>query len=83
MNTHMDMDGERFVSTYGGCFTNDCGTVDDYGFSFSGDVSVDGISGVEFSRLAVEAINHLMNNGHDFEFGFDKLSGQKELEVSQ
>jgi len=72
----IDIDGKRFIGTYGGCFHDESGPFDDYGFQF-GDLSISGIKEKDAVSLAVELMNHLNVNGVEFEFYFDKLSGHK------
>lgn len=67
----MDYDleyGARFEQTFGGEFTDpEAGTFDDYGFQL-GDLTVHNLTGEEFSKFVCSAMNHLMLNGHRFEF---------------
>lgn len=60
-------DDDRFEQTFGGESYIDGWHVDDYGFQL-GDLTVDNLTGVEFSRFVCSAMNHLMLNGHRFEF---------------
>jgi len=76
MRVDIDIEGQAFRESHGGCFTDECGTVDDFGIVF-GDVSISGIKTVDLAKMAVEVVNHLIINGVEFEFGFCKLTGQK------
>ena len=76
MRVDVDTCGEEFVNTFGGAFTDDCGTVDDYGLQI-GDTNISGIKEKEFTALAVSIVNHLFCSGRDFEFFYDETSGQK------
>ena len=68
MDTVVDLNGDcEFCQTFGGEMEDDSGRVDDYGFDL-GALTVHGIKGVEFAKLVASAVNHLMLNGHRFEF---------------
>jgi len=58
---------DTFRQTFGGEGHCDDFDIDDYGFSF-GEVSIYGITGKELSKFVCSAMNHLMVNGHRFEF---------------
>lgn len=66
MEISIDAEGQR-LSTYGGeqWLTEDYYS-DDYGISI-GDVSIHSIKSDQLKEFAVEAINHLIINGHGFE----------------
>ena len=56
----------KFKQTFGGEGSDEC-PFDAYGLEI-GDVLIDNITGEEFSKLVVAGMNHLMLNGHTFEF---------------
>ena len=58
---------DRFEQTFGGEQWIDDDFINDYGFQL-GNLSVCNVKGVELARFATAAINHLMLNGHRFEF---------------
>ena len=82
MRVDIDADGGEFISTYGGRFCDDCGTVDDYGIQI-GDTNISGIKEKEFTKLASAVVNHLLCSGRDFEFFHDETSGQKLIREKQ
>ena len=72
----VDIEVDKFVSVAGGQFTDESGSVDEYYVQFDGlDLSMNSIT---LKKFAVEAMNHLMVNGHEFEFGFTDM-GQREI----
>lgn len=67
MQTNIDLSGATVFQTFGGeCWILD--QYDDYYGIQLGNVSFCGIKSQFLAGLAVEAINHLIVNGHDFEF---------------
>ena len=68
METAIDLDGDyKFEQTFGGEMEDDLGRIDDYGFQL-GSLTVSGLVGAEFAQFVCSAMNHLMLNGHRFEF---------------
>jgi hypothetical protein len=53
------------TSTFGGEADLDGYDIKEYGLNI-GDISIHSISPEQFKHLAVNMINHLMNNGHNF-----------------
>ena len=74
MRIDMELDGYMNIS--GGQFCDEVGCVDEYYIQFK-DVNLE-MDSDNLKKLAVDAINHLMVNGHTFEFGFTDM-GHKEL----
>ncbi len=66
MDYKLDND-DKFEQTFGGESYIDDFEVDDYGFMI-GDISIHNLKGKEFSKFVCQAMNHLMLNGHEFEF---------------
>lgn len=80
MRIDIDIEGQEFNGSHGGCFTDECGTVDDYGIVF-GDVSLSGIKTNDLIKMSVDAVNHLILNGVEFCFSNDDLSGERILKA--
>lgn len=60
-------DDATFTQTFGGESFIDDWKNDDYGFQL-GDLTVHNLTGAEFAKFVCSAMNHLMLNGHRFEF---------------
>ena len=72
----VDIEVDKFVSVAGGQWADESGSVDEYWVQFEGlDLSM---GSAVLKKFAVKALNHLMVNGHKFEFGFTDV-GQKEI----
>ena len=62
------------IRTFGGEYHDDDLQIDEYGIQCD-DMAIWNIPSSAFKNLAVEMINHLMRNGHDFEFLNDGYNG--------
>lgn len=75
---HIELEnGNAFIQTFGGEYDIDGFGENDYGLTI-GDLFVSNIRGKQLAKLAVSAINHLMLNGHEFEF---VKTGEQDLPV--
>ena len=72
----IDMELEKYINIAGGQFCDAAGSVDEYYIQFE-DVDLE-IDSENLKKMAVDAINHLMVNGHSFDFCFTDM-GQKEI----
>lgn len=68
--TYEVWDGEPLTQTHGGEHEDDSIKIAEYGFSIGG-LSIYDIPPETFKGLAVEMINHLIVNGHQFELNKD------------
>lgn len=76
MITSITLEPREYNNIAGGEFSDEAGVTDEYYLQFNGlDISIDSEN---LKRIAVDAINHLMVNGHKFSFGFTDM-GQKEI----
>ena len=75
---HVDIETEidDYKNIYGGTFFDKSGSFDQFFIEFEGCCLM--MKSKDLKRMAVDAINHLMVNGHDFEFDFSD-TGQKQL----
>lgn len=81
MNISLDLDPVNTVATYGGeQWINGSCKIDNYGIQIN-DFSIDGIPSETAKVLVVALINHLILNGHYFEFFLDE-NGEKRLKSS-
>lgn len=78
MNVHVEID-EGFANISGGEYEDKWGGMDEYTLQFKDGLDVEMCSS-DLKKLAVEAINHLIINGHRFEFGCSDM-GKPKLEV--
>ena len=60
-------DDATFTQTFGGESWIDDWKTDDYGFQL-GDLTVHNLTGIELAKFVCTATNHLMLNGHRFDF---------------
>ena len=74
MRIDMELDG--YLNIAGGQFCDEAGCVDEYYIQFE-EVNLE-LDSNSLKKLAVDAINHLMDHGHNFEFVFTDM-GQKEI----
>jgi len=65
LDTNIELD--HYISTYGGEYTDRDIEWDEYGIQI-GDLSISDIPASAMKILAITMVNHLMLNGHDFEF---------------
>lgn len=55
------------ISVYGGEYWDDSYQFSDYGIQLE-DVTIAELTPEQYKRLGVQIIDHLLSNGHDFEF---------------
>lgn len=72
----IDMELDNYINIAGGQFCDDSGCIDEYYIQFEA-VNLE-MDSENLKRIAVDAINHLMVNGHSFDFFFTDI-GQKEI----
>ena len=61
------VEGFDIMSTYGGEYHDDSYDHSEYGLQI-GDVSIGEFTPTQFKKLAITMMNHLITNGHTFEF---------------
>ena len=72
----IDIELDKYMNIAGGQFCDEAGCVDEYYVQFE-DANLEMCS-KNLKKMAVDAINHLMVNGHSFDFCFTDM-GQKEI----
>lgn len=73
----IDIGDVEYVNIAGGEFVDEAGAFDEYYLQF-GELSIE-MDSENLRRLAVDCINHLMVNGHKFDFCCTEM-GQKEID---
>jgi hypothetical protein len=71
---HWDVNSTS-ASTFGGECSDGNHDFDAYGISFGDNLTLYSIPSSEFKTLAVQMLNHLMRNGHNFKFVENPLEG--------
>jgi len=74
MRIDMELDG--YMNIAGGQCYDEAGSIDEYYIQFKN--ATFEMDSENLKKMAVDAINHLMVNGHSFEFCFPGM-GQKEI----
>ena len=67
---------DKYITIAGGQFCDEAGCVDEYYLKFK-DADIE-MNSETLKKMAVDAINHLIVNGHRFDFCFTDI-GEKKL----